>query len=637
MGIEWGSWKDSGGNGMRVGIDVQWEEVTHSETGASADVKIYTQNRYSYSDGQKLSYGGNISGSFDFTNSHGNEEKFRDEKGYTYDYASDEYGSSPRSKTFTASLSGAFNGVTPSVSVSSPVPGRPYADPYAPGSPGVGRISDTAQQISWTDQETAGRPWTGVRVERSDNGGGWFYRATADENANSYTDATGGNVRYQYRLQARGYVNGIGDYTYSGYVYTGYVWTSPNTPTSCNRSGGNGTNQTVQWANQAGYGEYVTEVWRAANGSYSRVADIGAGTQSWEDAYPASNPSIKFKYCVRHRCTGQTLYSGFSNETSETTGQLLVPNAPTNLTPTATVINPTLARTFIWTHNPNDTTAQTKYTVRHRVVGSPTWTTTPDTTSGVSSYALPASTYATGLSIEWQVRTWGMDTTLAGPYSTSATFTTTDPSLVGQNIRPLCINTDTNAVEAFPRGFFPPVGSMMPFGGDVAPAGWLLCDGREVSQTAYADLFAIVGTKFNTGGETTGMFRVPDMRDRVAVGASAGKAAGSKAGAASIALSETHMPSHLHFFSAGTGGISANHTHGFQIQHEANVPTGGSARKVTDVQNVTGGFGTQVDVNTGTVSSDHSHGVSGNTDSRGSNSAFSVQNPYVALHHIIKA
>lgn len=44
-----------------------------------------------------------------------------------------------------------------------------------------------------------------------------------------------------------------------------------------------------------------------------------------------------------------------------------------------------------------------------------------------------------------------------------------------------------------------------------APSGWLKANGAAISRTAYADLYAAVGTTFGTGdGSTT--FNVPDMR-----------------------------------------------------------------------------------------------------------------------------
>ncbi|MBQ3116885.1 MAG: tail fiber protein [Alphaproteobacteria bacterium] len=44
-------------------------------------------------------------------------------------------------------------------------------------------------------------------------------------------------------------------------------------------------------------------------------------------------------------------------------------------------------------------------------------------------------------------------------------------------------------------------------------SGWLLCNGQAVSRTVYAELFALIGTKFGAGNGTT-TFNVPDYRGK---------------------------------------------------------------------------------------------------------------------------
>lgn len=45
------------------------------------------------------------------------------------------------------------------------------------------------------------------------------------------------------------------------------------------------------------------------------------------------------------------------------------------------------------------------------------------------------------------------------------------------------------------------------------PDGWLLCNGAAVSRTTYANLFAVIGTKYGTGdGSTT--FNLPNLAGR---------------------------------------------------------------------------------------------------------------------------
>lgn len=78
-----------------------------------------------------------------------------------------------------------------------------------------------------------------------------------------------------------------------------------------------------------------------------------------------------------------------------------------------------------------------------------------------------------------------------------------------------------------------PTGVMLPFGGPVAPSGYLLCDGAAVSRTEFANLFATLGTGWGEGdGSTT--FNVPDYRGRVPRGVDAGAGVDPDAGARTV-------------------------------------------------------------------------------------------------------
>ena len=156
MAIDWGAWKLSGTNGMRVGIDVTWGSNAHTVSSITATVKIYTQNTQNYNDNQTLTYGGSISGTTNYLNNSGSSggttanpdaAKLRATKTYTWTYAAGSYETSPSTRTFTATVSGAFNGVTPTKSLSSAVPARLGTTPNAPGvssSPGNNTVSISA-------------------------------------------------------------------------------------------------------------------------------------------------------------------------------------------------------------------------------------------------------------------------------------------------------------------------------------------------------------------------------------------------------------------------------------------------------------------------------------------------------------
>lgn len=54
-----------------------------------------------------------------------------------------------------------------------------------------------------------------------------------------------------------------------------------------------------------------------------------------------------------------------------------------------------------------------------------------------------------------------------------------------------------------------PVGGILPWPTDVAPANYLPCEGGYYSNTTYATLYAVLGTRYGAG---SGTFRVPDYR-----------------------------------------------------------------------------------------------------------------------------
>ena len=78
------------------------------------------------------------------------------------------------------------------------------------------------------------------------------------------------------------------------------------------------------------------------------------------------------------------------------------------------------------------------------------------------------------------------------------------------------LETSQNFTEALVAQAVP-TGVVVPFSGESAPSGWILCAGQEVNRITFASLFSVVGTKFGPGdGATT--FNVPDLRGRVVAG-----------------------------------------------------------------------------------------------------------------------
>ena len=214
-----------------------------------------------------------------------------------------------------------------------------------------------------------------------------------------------------------------------------------------------------------------------------------------------------------------------------------------------------------------------------------------------------------------------------------------------------------------------PVGMIAPYGGSNDPAYWLICDGRAVSRTAYAELFAVIGTTYGIGdGSTT--FNIPDFRGRTAIGAGTGTATGATnhplgqtEGAETIKLTDAQM-AHGHGMTQPaftiakealtSGNQSANHSH--------SVSSGLFWHARTDAQVVNGSAATTVEATgnaffnsartSGNNSVNHTHKVpsaaysvprstnAAVTDLSGASStrtAHSNMQPYTVTNYIIKA
>jgi microcystin-dependent protein len=179
-------------------------------------------------------------------------------------------------------------------------------------------------------------------------------------------------------------------------------------------------------------------------------------------------------------------------------------------------------------------------------------------------------------------------------------------------------NTTQVATTAFVQTVALPSGSLMMWPAAAAPTGWLLCNGSAVSRTAYAALFAIIGTTYGIGdGSTT--FNLPNYTNRVPVGAAGLYALGVTGGS-----KDATVVSHTH--TASTAINETPHSHNFTRYNLTNINTGGFGSDSVRA-------GSQTD-----TTSSQSTGITATTTvaSAGSSGTDANMQPYLAINFIIK-
>ena len=137
-----------------------------------------------------------------------------------------------------------------------------------------------------------------------------------------------------------------------------------------------------------------------------------------------------------------------------------------------------------------------------------------------------------------------------------------------------------------------PSGMITPYSGAADIAGWLLCDGREVSRSTYANLFAVVGTIYGEGNTTT-TFNIPDLRGRFLrgsdnmgtgaagrdpnAGARTAMASGGATGATVGSVQLDAMETHHHVGPANTPVNSGTNGYGTYTKETKSIVEGAGA------------------------------------------------------------
>jgi microcystin-dependent protein len=152
-----------------------------------------------------------------------------------------------------------------------------------------------------------------------------------------------------------------------------------------------------------------------------------------------------------------------------------------------------------------------------------------------------------------------------------------------------------------------PIGAIMPYAGPIAsfadiPSGYLLCDGSEVQQGIYPDLFDVIQFTYGAGVNPS-TFKLPDLRGRFPLGLDN--------------MDNGTTVNDVSGVAVDAGGGVAN-----RVTNTSARSLGGSGgTEIIDTTNVAFGSGSQFDTTSGS----------------GPYQNQNVMNPYLAIHYIIRS
>lgn len=326
MTIQWGAWSYAGGNGLRVGIEL----VLTSSTNVRSDYYLNCQYAYS-SDVMNLSESGAYTGTDTIT--------FSAAAGATVKVASHNHSiSAGQTLTYGASISGAYNGSTPSVSGVSIT--APVVPPSTPGPLSKSNVTSSSFRVTTTAPSNwGGDDWRDVDSGRYDfqcaTDSGFTANVDTQNSGDTIGDFSGktANTRYWCRARAKN------DAGFSSWTSAIDFYTLPaapaatSTPTVARVSD---TSQTVTWTKNATsaapYDQQLVQ--RAAvditgaTGSFATIATLTGSPSSYSDTSTVANRVYRYQIVAKNSAGSAT--SGMSGWVHTT------PAAPSGVTLTKT-------------------------------------------------------------------------------------------------------------------------------------------------------------------------------------------------------------------------------------------------------------------------------------------------------------
>lgn len=313
MAIQWGSYEGH----LRVGIDISQSpsSVDYADDHVVLTVKYYVQtDGWNFSDTQTLTLTGNLTGTYSFSNTLSDDDEYTLVVSRTLTV---NLTGSSQSKSFTATLSGVYNGATPSKNRTWTVPAQPDPPYTVPTAPGIPVLSQTSN----------GRTITATVAAPSSNGGtaitnyqfmfstsptfasGNFTIDNGTSRTYSYPDRDP-NTTYYARARAQN-SEGYSPWSSTASITTYGVPTAPATPTA---SATGPTSAIIDWlAPSSDGGSALTgyDIQRATVADFSTAFTDTLPSTITELEYSSLVPNTTYYFRVRAKnAPGDSPWSG---------------------------------------------------------------------------------------------------------------------------------------------------------------------------------------------------------------------------------------------------------------------------------------------------------------------------------------
>ena len=303
MAIDWGSYNGH----LRIGIDhtISPSNPSHSDTSVTVTWKYYLgTDGWNFSgDSSSLHEGADGWGgtTTNFTNNLSSGDMLVDTHSETYSI-----GYSSGSKSANANLTGAYNGATPSHSVSVNLPDRPVAAPSNGEAANSTSVTATGFTVTWstpTDNGGASVDNYEVQLCTGPNFGTGIVADWTAGNGATFSHAFTGldsNRKYYYRVRAHNSA-GWGDWTDSSGDNVTTLSGTPSTPSSLTSTSKDQTSITLGWgasSNNGGTGlTYTAECY--SNSGLTTLVHSDSGLTATADTFTGLTAGTTYYFRVK--------------------------------------------------------------------------------------------------------------------------------------------------------------------------------------------------------------------------------------------------------------------------------------------------------------------------------------------------